>query len=118
MANEVRLGRRFQREARRLLKKYASLRRELGELQTQLRENPRFGSPLGSSLYKIRLAVASKGQGKSGGMRIITYVVVRVMPDAVVYLVRIYDKSEQENLPNTELREIIRELTDDEADPA
>jgi len=72
LANEIRLGRRFQREARRLLKKYASLRQELGHLQLLLAETPRLGTPLGNNCFKIRLAVKSKGQGKSGGMRVIT----------------------------------------------
>ena len=101
-----------------MLKKYVSLRQELGNLQLQLVATPRLGIPLGHNCYKIRLAVKSKGQGKSGGMRVITYVVVQVASPELVYLVSIYDKSEQESLPDAELKQIIRELTDDEADPA
>ncbi len=64
----------FKREAKPLIKKYPSLKGELEQLQTQLLENPRMGVMITESFYKIRLAVKSKGRGKSGGMRVITYV--------------------------------------------
>ncbi len=36
-------------------------------------DNPTSGTSLGHNLYKIRLAIASKGKGKSGGARVITF---------------------------------------------
>ena len=65
------------------------------------------GTPLGNHRYKIRLAVKSKGKGKSGGMRVITYVVVQ---NEKVYLTDIYDKSEQANVTDKELGELIKEI--------
>ena len=59
----------FERNAKPLLKKYPSLRDELFELGEQLAQNPMQGTPLGKSCYKIRLAIKSKGKGKSGGPR-------------------------------------------------
>lgn len=76
-------------------------------MQATLEENPLLGIPLGDNTFKIRLAVASKGKGKSGGMRVITYVVVK---NEKVYLADIYDKSEQANITDKELEELIKEI--------
>ena len=66
----------FKRELKPLAKKFKSLLDEVEDLIQQLTANPKLGIPLGKGCYKIRLAVRSKGGGKSGGMRVITYVVV------------------------------------------
>ena len=71
--------------------------------------------------YKIRLAVKSKGKGKSGGLRIITHVFeieIEVAENekeqrTTIVLVAIYDKSEMENLPDKELRELIEDIEDE-----
>lgn len=63
----------FKKEAKRLIKKYKSLKTELEVLGHELSEEPTLGTPLGNDVYKIRLAVSSKGKGKSGGARIISY---------------------------------------------
>jgi len=89
MTYTVKTGRTFERELQRLAKKYASLKGEYAELIRELQVKPTQGTPLGNNLYKIRLAVASKGRGKSGGVRIITYLRTR---QGVVYLLSIYDK--------------------------
>ncbi len=62
----------FKRSAKHLLKKYRSLLDELEQLRNELLENPYLGTHLGDNIYKIRLASASKGKGKSGGFRVIT----------------------------------------------
>jgi mRNA-degrading endonuclease RelE of RelBE toxin-antitoxin system len=103
----VRPARSFERDAKVLLKKYASLRKELATLGEELQENPTLGTPLGYDCYKIRLAIKSKGKGKSGGARVITYVIT---DDDTVVLLTIYDKSEKENLSPKELEELLREV--------
>ncbi|MFN0204475.1 MAG: hypothetical protein ACKVTZ_23350 [Bacteroidia bacterium] len=108
----------FNKDAKRLGKKYVSLKGELKELENQLLENPRMGVLIRENTYKIRLAVKSKGKGKSGGMRIITYIVeveIEVEEnekeqDFTIILVAIYDKSEMENLPDKQLRELIDDI--------
>ena len=50
----------FKKEAKRLIKKYPSLRNELAELGKVLEKEPIHGIPLGNDTYKIRLAIASK----------------------------------------------------------
>lgn len=97
----------FERKATRLIKKYSSLKNELFELVEKLKINPEEGTPIGNNCFKIRLPIASKGKGKSGGARIITNVVVKHL---TVYLISIYDKAEQESLSNKELRELLKKV--------
>ena len=97
----------FERQAKRLIKKYASLKKELLELVQKLKENPEQGTAIGKNCFKIRIAIASKGKGKSGGARVITNFVVT---DAAVYLLSIYDKSEEENLTDRELDELLKSI--------
>lgn len=104
----------FRKEAKRLLKKYPSLKGELQDLNALLAENPTSGIPLGYDCYKIRLAIKSKGKGKSGGARVITHVVLSIRSVATqtqrVYLLSIYDKSEFASLSDNDLRKLIREI--------
>lgn len=104
----------FKREVKPLRKKFPSLSQELRELGEQLAENPRLGTALGKGCYKIRLAVRSKGGGKSGGLRVITYVVVQLRRAAngatTVYLASIYDKSERATIDDARLQRILAEI--------
>lgn len=99
----------FEKQAKRLSKKYASLKNELLELVQELKENPEQGTLIGRNCYKIRLAIASKNKGKSGGARVITNFVVT---DNDVYLLSIYDKSEKENLTDKELDELLKYVSE------
>ena len=94
----------FEKQTKRLTKKYVSLKKELLELVQELKENPEKGTNLGNNCYKIRIAIASKNKGKSGGARIITNFVVT---DNTVYLLSIYDKSDKDNLTDKELSELL-----------
>ncbi|CAN5275412.1 hypothetical protein BH09BAC1_BH09BAC1_21160 [soil metagenome] len=99
----------FARKLKRLAKKFKSLKEDLRPLLELLAEDPTTqGTSLGNDCYKIRLAIASKGRGKSGGARIITY--VRVTKETV-YLIDIYDKSEQSTISDKELAQLIDLLT-------
>lgn len=105
----------FQKQASRLIKKYASLTKELEHLETLLEKTPNYGTPLGKNCFKIRLAVKSKGKGKRSGMRVITHLLVSVergnrYQDDVVYLLALYDKSEQETLSDQDLRLLLNEI--------
>lgn len=94
----------FEKELKRLAKGYPSLRNEYIELVHALETAPLQGTPLGNNCYKIRLSIASKGKGKSGGARVITYIQVS---KTSVYLLTIFDKSEKENIPDKELAELL-----------
>ena len=95
----------FTREVKRLLKKYSSLDSELEHLFAVLGEQPTMGTSIGKNCYKIRLKIASKGRGSSGGARVITCVVAVAQ---AVYLLSIYDKSEQSSIPDGRLQELLQ----------
>jgi mRNA-degrading endonuclease RelE of RelBE toxin-antitoxin system len=106
MPSKIRVTEHFKKEFKRLSKKYASLSSDMQELVSSLEENPIIGTPLGNDVYKIRLAIKSKNKGKSGGARIITYLVDR---NKIVYLLSIYDKSEKISISDSEIKSIILE---------
>lgn len=62
---QVILSKKFEIEAKRLVKKYHSMANEIANLIDQLQVKPNLGVPIGKQCYKIRLAIKSKGQGKS-----------------------------------------------------
>lgn len=105
MSYEVKSITIFERQAKRLIKKYPSLKNELLALIQELKEQPDQGTPLGSDCFKIRLAVKSKGKGKSGGGRVITCVKVE---KENVFLLSIFDKSEQATISDKELKELLK----------
>src|ERR1035437_8336584 len=81
-----------------LLKRDPSLSDELEELEKELLENPKLGEPLGADLYKIRLASKDKGKGKSGGFRVITYLVQENKDSLEIFLITIFDKTEESSI--------------------
>ena len=60
---------------KKLAKKYPSLKADLQQLINMLAEEPKTGIDLGQGIHKIRMAISSKGKGKSGGARVITFLV-------------------------------------------
>ena len=62
---EIRTTRQFEKNAKFLIKKYKSLKEELNDLQESLLANPRMGVQIKENVYKIRLAVKSKGKGSN-----------------------------------------------------
>ena len=91
MSYSIKVTANFAKEAKPLIKKYPSFKSDVGKLIHELEVNPTLGTPLGHNLFKIRIAISSKGRGKSGGARVITYV---VSDNAIVNLISIYDKAE------------------------
>jgi mRNA-degrading endonuclease RelE of RelBE toxin-antitoxin system len=98
---------RFEKEIKRLSKKYPSLKAEFTALVNQISEFPETGIFVGNNCYKIRLAISSKRKGKSGGARVITNV---YKFRKTIYLLTIYDKSEKPNIKPNELKEMIENL--------
>ncbi len=95
----------FDKQAKRLVKKYPSLKKDLAGFVESLIDKPNQGKALGNNFFKVRLAIASKGKGKSGGARIITYLKITA---STVYLATIYDKSEKGSISDKELEQIFR----------
>lgn len=100
----------FKHRAKTMAKKYKSFVEDYNDFIKSLKENPIQGTSLGGGVYKIRLSITSKGKGKSGGARVLTYNVKKVNPDKfMVVLMSIYDKSEMENVSDNYLKEILKE---------
>ncbi len=97
----------FKKELKRLLKKFQSLKIEYVNLLNELALNPALGTSLGNNIYKIRISIASNGKGKSGGARVITFV---VKSEETIYLMDIYDKSEKANITDKEIKSQIEGL--------
>jgi hypothetical protein len=95
----------FKKEAKRLLKKYPSLKNDLLNLNSNLENNPQLGTHLGNNVFKIRLSIASKGKGKSGGARVMSFIKV---VDKIVYLFSIYNKGDKNSISQDEINEILK----------
>ena len=95
----------FERKLKKLSKKHRSMKEDFKELFLSLETNPNQGILLSEGCYKIRLAISSKGKGKSSGARVITYI---INADSNVFLLDIYDKSERDNISDKELKILIQ----------
>jgi mRNA-degrading endonuclease RelE of RelBE toxin-antitoxin system len=96
----------FIRDLKRIGKKYPSIVDDLRQLQIALLKNPTQGVFLGNDCYKIRLKIASKNKGKSGGARVVTFVEL----DTAIHLLTMYDKSELENVRDIFLNELVQNI--------
>ena len=95
----------FEKQFKRLFKKYKSLKQEVEDLLVSLEIDPLQGDYIGDDCYKIRLGISSKGKGKRGGARVITC--VKIVGETV-FLLSIYDKSEKEDLEEKELDKLLK----------
>ena len=100
----------FEKSFKALAKRHRSLKQDFREFSEELRKNPFQGDELSPGIRKIRMAISSKGRGKSGGARVITYTVVAFENQGEVYLVDIYDKSDYSTVELTTLQKIIKEI--------
>jgi hypothetical protein len=106
MSYKIELSDNFKKEAKKLLKKYPSFKTDLAELFDALAINPTLGISLGNEVYKIRLSIASKNKGKSGGARVISF--VKIIHETV-YLIAIYDKGDKESISDKEIKALLKE---------
>jgi mRNA-degrading endonuclease RelE of RelBE toxin-antitoxin system len=72
-----------------------------------LEENPMMGDEIFPNCRKVRVAIKSKGKGKSGGARVIFY--FEVVEDKIILLF-IYDKSEIENIQTAFIEQILQKI--------
>ncbi len=107
MSYDIRTIPQFDKQFKRLVKKHPSFQKDFIEFLPTLREHPTDGVSIGKNCFKIRIAISSKGKGKSGGARLIANVLVT---HNIVYLLAIYDKSEKESLGDNELKELLKSV--------
>ncbi len=106
MSYKIELSSNFRKEAKKLTKKYPSLKKELAILFTQLEENPTLGTPLGNNIYKIRLSIASKNKGKSGGARVMSFVKII---NTTVLLFSIYSKGDRNTISDVDIQNLLKD---------
>lgn len=97
----------FEKKLKNLAKKHRSIKKDLLELLKKLSTDPRMGVEVFDNCFKIRMAISSKGKGKSAGARVITYFQVK---EDTIYLVFIYDKSEQSTIKESEIKDLLNQI--------
>lgn len=97
----------FDKNVKKLSKKYRNIRNDLSFLVSNLKNNPKLGTPLSKNCYKIRVANSSVPTGKSKGFRVITYYLDE---QNNLYLLTIYSKSDQENISDESIIELLKEI--------
>ena len=100
----------FESQSKALQKRHRSFKNDLKALVLSLMENPFQGTELSPGIRKIRIAVTSKGRGKSGGARIITYTIVAAESEGRFYLMNVYDKSDFSSVELPIIKYMIRDL--------
>lgn len=101
---------RFDKELKRLGKKYKSMKQDYACLLEELHNKPTEGVDLGEGFRKVRMAIASKNRGKSHGARVITYLYAINEVEGNISLLSIYDKQEKDNISEAELRQLKAEI--------
>lgn len=105
---EVVATRPFIRCAKAIAKQCRSFNADYQKLVEELSSNPSVGVDLGNGYRKVRMAIASKRKGKSGGARVITLDMLE--RNGCLYLIYIYDKSDYDNIDLTVVRSIVADL--------
>ncbi len=100
----------FLKEVKKFSKRYPSLKDDLIALRKSLEQSPDQGIDLGGGLRKIRMNIKSKGRGKAGGARVITFNIIISSNDRIIALVFIYDKADASNVKNDVMRAIVKEM--------
>ena len=95
----------FKKFFKKLYKKHPSLKEDINGLIEKLEVDYTIGIPLGDNLFKIRLAIESKNKGKSGGARIIYFL---LSDDNEIYLIHIFDKGQFETIPKHILLDLLK----------
>lgn len=100
----------FVKVAKRLGKKYPSLRTDIQRFMEELLANPNVGVDMGYGIRKIRMSITSKGCGKSGGARVITFNLVASVDETEIHLLFLYDKAERSSISKDEILQKMKDL--------
>lgn len=105
---EIKVTEEFLRSAKPLAKRYRSFNQDYKNLLDDLEKNPKMGTNLGDGFRKVRMAIASKGKGKSGGARVISLDMLE--RNDTLYLLYVYDKSDSDNIDISVIRDLTRQM--------
>ncbi len=104
------VAREFEKSLKRLSKKYPSMKADYLAFLAELEQNPTMGDEIFPCCRKVRIAISSKGRGKSGGGRVVFYYEVS---GERVTLLFIYDKSEMESVQTAYIEQILKTMLDE-----
>jgi mRNA-degrading endonuclease RelE of RelBE toxin-antitoxin system len=96
----------FKTRLRTLIKRYRSIRTDIKPLLDELQSGNLIGDQIpgtGYTVFKVRLKNSDIQKGKSGGYRVI----YQLRGDTYILLVVIYSKSDQDDIPANQIRDII-----------
>lgn len=100
----------FAKEAKRLAKKYPSFKQDYKDFLDSIKENPLQGDEITKNIRKIRMAIKSKGKGKFGGARVITFNVLTNIENGLVVLLLLYDKEEASTVKTDVVKQMVRDM--------
>lgn len=98
----------FNKEFKLLLKKFPSLKTDFKHLIENLEKELSLADNLGNGFKKIRINIKSKGKGKSGGGRIITYETVIAINETSITFLSIYNKGDFDTIDINLLKKNLR----------
>lgn len=104
----VRDTQKFNKAVKKLKKRFKNIEKDTSTFVDSLENYEDLGTYLGDGIYKARVANSDKNSGKSGGYRLISYL---KLIENEVYLLYIYDKSDFENISESEIDTLILGLT-------
>lgn len=110
---EIELTPGFLKSLKALAKKHRSIKQDFLEFTSGLKENPLQGAEIAPGIRKIRMAISSKGRGKSGGARVITYTMLISEVSGIIYMIDIYDKADYSTVDVELIKKFIDEITGD-----
>lgn len=115
MSCSIRTSKDFDKGVKRLAKRYHSLKQDILSLAEELKNNPFTGVDLGKGVRKVRMAIGSKGKGKSHGARVITDTTAIInIEEGVITLLYIYDKAEQSSITDKQIEELLKAAKEEE----
>ncbi len=100
----------FAKEAKRLAKKYPSFKQDYKDFLDSIKNNPLQGDEITKNIRKIRMAIKSKGKGKSGGARVITFNILTDIENGHVFFLLLYDKEDASTVKVNVVKQLVCDL--------
>src|SRR3990167_9903541 len=105
MTYKVSLIEESKKDIKNLIKKYPLIKKDILTLIDSLEIEPiSIGIHLGKNIYKIRIKNSSNKKGKSGGFRVIYYVITEYFE---VLILKIYSKSYIDSMSDEDILKIL-----------
>lgn len=100
----------FERRVKKLFKKYRRIQKDLAPLIEKLEAGELAGNAVPGfekKLYKVRVPSSDQKKGKSGGFRVLYYL---ILENQSIYLLTIYAKAKRNDIRRREILEILKKI--------